>query len=119
MGFATRAAESAAVLAEPSPTGSTVVAVPVVHEDRVACVVVLDMRSSAPPVESDAATIRQITALFARVADREWTASASRRPATRRWSLPGQVGLPRDDEPRDPHAVTASSALRAAPSPPT
>lgn len=72
--FAARAAQSLSVVAEPSPDGSTVVAVPIVHEGRVAGVVVLDMRSAAPPVESDAVTIRQITALFARVADREWTA---------------------------------------------
>ena len=72
--FAARAAESRSVVADASPTGSVIVAVPVVAEDRVACVVVLDMRSAAPPVASDAATIAQITALFARVADREWTA---------------------------------------------
>jgi hypothetical protein len=74
MAFAARAAASREVLAAPSAGGSTVVAIPVIHEDRVACVVVLDMRSTAPPVESDAATIKQVTALFARVADREWTA---------------------------------------------
>ena len=39
----------------------------------------------APPAESDAATIAQITALFARVADREWTAERLTRRATRRW----------------------------------
>src|SRR6478736_3284509 len=74
LAFASRAAASLSVVAQPSPEGSTIVAVPVVNEDRVACVVVLDMRSAAPPVESDAVTISQITALFARVADREWTA---------------------------------------------
>ncbi len=74
MDFASRAAATLSVVAEPSPEGSTVVAVPVIHEGRVACVVVLDMRSSAPPVATDAVTIAQITALFARVADREWTA---------------------------------------------
>ncbi|NUO92626.1 MAG: PAS domain-containing protein, partial [Dermatophilaceae bacterium] len=74
MGFAARAAAERTVVADASPAGSFVVAVPVIAEDRVACVVVLDMRSPAPPVESDAVTIRQTTALFARVADREWTA---------------------------------------------
>ncbi|WP_344254629.1 response regulator [Terrabacter carboxydivorans] len=74
MEFATRAAASRSVVADLSPEGSTIVAVPVVHEDRVACVVVLDMRSANPPVASDAVTIAQTTALFARVADREWTA---------------------------------------------
>ena len=72
--FATRAVSSASVVAGPSHEGSTIVAVPVVNEGRVACVVVLDMRSAAPPVETDAATISQITSLFARVVDREWTA---------------------------------------------
>ncbi|WP_344941218.1 response regulator [Terrabacter ginsenosidimutans] len=74
MEFAARAAADQAVVAELSPDGTTIVAVPVVNEGRVACVVVLDMRSAAPPVASDATTISQITALFARVADREWTA---------------------------------------------
>ena len=74
MEFATRAAASRSVVAESSPDGTTIVAVPVVNEGRVACVVVLDMRSAAPPAASDALTISQITALFARVADREWTA---------------------------------------------
>ncbi|GAA2741067.1 hypothetical protein GCM10009868_05720 [Terrabacter aerolatus] len=72
--FAARAAQRLAVVAELSAQGSTIVAVPIIHEGRVAAVVVLDMRTAAPPVESDAATITQITALFARVADREWTA---------------------------------------------
>ena len=72
--FAARAVSSRSVVAEPSPEGSTIVAVPIINEGRVAGVVVLDMRSAAPPVESDAVTIQQITALFARVADREWTA---------------------------------------------
>jgi PAS domain S-box-containing protein len=74
LAFASQAAESGEVVAALSDAGSTVVAVPVLNEGRVACVVVLDMRSSAPPVASDAVTIRQVTALFARVADREWTA---------------------------------------------
>jgi signal transduction histidine kinase/CheY-like chemotaxis protein/PAS domain-containing protein/HPt (histidine-containing phosphotransfer) domain-containing protein len=74
MEFAARAAADRSVVADASPSGSVIVAVPVVAVDRVACVVVLDMRSTAPPVASDAATITQLTALFARVADREWTA---------------------------------------------
>ncbi|MFM6850537.1 MAG: PAS domain-containing protein, partial [Terrabacter sp.] len=74
MDFAARAAADRTVVADASPAGSVIVAVPVIAEERVACVVVLDMRSSAPPVASDAATIAQLTALFARVADREWTA---------------------------------------------
>jgi PAS domain S-box-containing protein len=74
MEFAARAAGDRTVVADASAAGSVIVAVPVIAEDRVACVVVLDMRSSAPPVASDAATITQLTALFARVADREWTA---------------------------------------------
>jgi PAS domain S-box-containing protein len=74
MEFAARAAADQTVVADLSPDGTTIVAVPVVNEGRVACVVVLDMRTAAPPVASDAATISQITALFARVADREWTA---------------------------------------------
>lgn len=74
MEFAARAAADRTVVADASPAGSVIVAVPVIAEDRVACVVVLDMRSTAPPVASDAATITQLTALFARVADREWTA---------------------------------------------
>ncbi|GAB3872932.1 response regulator [Terrabacter terrigena] len=72
--FAARAAADRTVVADASAAGSVIVAVPVMAEDRVACVVVLDMRSTAPPVASDAATITQITALLARVADREWTA---------------------------------------------
>lgn len=74
MDFASRAAADCTIVADASPSGTMIVAVPVVAEDRVACVVVLDMRSSAPPAATDAATISQITALFARVADREWTA---------------------------------------------
>ena len=69
--LAARAAAERAVVVEPSPDGSLLVAVPVVSHDRVACVVVLDMRTSARPAESDVAAIDQITALFGRVADRE------------------------------------------------
>ena len=74
LGFAARAAQSLSVVAELSPEGSTIVAVPITHEGRGVGVVVLDMRGAAPPGESDVATIKQITALFARVAEREWTA---------------------------------------------
>ncbi|GAA2030067.1 hypothetical protein GCM10009740_19660 [Terrabacter terrae] len=74
MDVATRAATGRSVVVEPSPDGSTILAVPVVDHDAVACVVVLDMRSSAPPAESDVAAIEQITAIFGSVADRERTA---------------------------------------------
>ena len=74
MDVATRAAASRSVLVESTPEGSTIVAVAVVNHDVVACVVVLDMRTSAPPAETDLAAIDQIIALFARVADRERTA---------------------------------------------
>ena len=56
-----------------SVAGTMLVSAPVVAEDRTACVIVMDTRSTTPPVDSDSATIAQATALFARVADREWT----------------------------------------------
>ncbi|MEW1952560.1 response regulator [Terrabacter sp. NPDC080008] len=74
MALATRAARDRAVVVEPSSDGTLILAVPVVAHDRVACVVVLDMRTASPPGESDVAAIDQITTLFARVADRERTA---------------------------------------------
>ena len=74
MDVAARAAATRSVVVEHSPDRSTMVAVPVVNEGRVACVLVLDMRSATPLAESETAMITQIAALFARVADREWTA---------------------------------------------
>src|SRR6478752_735232 len=74
MDVAARAAATRSVVVEHSPDRSTMVAVPVVNEGRVACVLVLDMRSAMPLAESETAMITQIAALFARVADREWTA---------------------------------------------
>src|SRR6478735_11104480 len=74
MDVAARAAATRSVVVEHSPDRSTMVAVPVVNEGRVACVLVLDMRIATPPAETDTAMITQIAALFARVADREWTA---------------------------------------------
>ncbi|MER7072240.1 response regulator [Terrabacter sp. NPDC000476] len=71
---AARAAASLVVETATSAQGSTVVAVPVVNEGRLACVVVLDMRGITQPVETDERTIGQTVALVARVADREWTA---------------------------------------------
>ncbi|GAA5019505.1 hypothetical protein GCM10023258_07180 [Terrabacter aeriphilus] len=72
--IAARAAASRVVETGTSEQGSTIVAVPVVNDGRLACVVVLDMRGATQPVESDDRTIRQTVALVARVADREWTA---------------------------------------------
>ncbi|WP_374970813.1 response regulator [Terrabacter sp. BE26] len=74
MDVATRAAACRSVVLDQSAEGSTILAVPVVDHDVVACVVVLDLRTTAPPAESDVAAIEQITAIFARVADRERTA---------------------------------------------
>ena len=53
--------------------GTTLVAAPIVAEERAACVIVMDSRVSTPPTDTDAVTIGQATALFARVAEREWT----------------------------------------------
>ncbi len=53
--------------------GTTLVAAPIVAEGRAACVIVMDSRVNTPPTESDSATVGQATALFARVAEREWT----------------------------------------------
>jgi PAS domain S-box-containing protein len=72
--LANRAVNAREVRVERARGGSYVAAVPVISENRVACVVVLDTRAPTPPAAGDAITIRQITALFARVAEREWTA---------------------------------------------
>ena len=54
-------------------TGTTLVAAPIVAEGRAACVIAMDSRATTPPTDSDAVTIGQAAALFARVAEREWT----------------------------------------------
>src|SRR6478735_8133182 len=72
--LANRAVNAREVRLERAATGTYVAGIPVIAENRVACVVVLDTRAPTPPVADDATTIRQITALFARVAEREWTA---------------------------------------------
>ena len=53
--------------------GTTLVAAPIVAEGRAASVIAMDSRASTPPTDSDRVTIGQATALFARVAEREWT----------------------------------------------
>ncbi|WP_406832518.1 response regulator [Pedococcus sp. KACC 23699] len=53
--------------------GTTLVAAPIVAEGRAACVIAMDSRATTPPTESDSVTVGQATALFARVAEREWT----------------------------------------------
>ncbi|WP_076262814.1 hybrid sensor histidine kinase/response regulator [Intrasporangium flavum] len=72
--LANRAVNAREVRLEPGRTGTYVAGIPVIAENRVACVVVLDTRAATPPVAGDAETIRQVTALFARVAEREWNA---------------------------------------------
>ncbi|GAB3440501.1 hypothetical protein GCM10027517_15040 [Phycicoccus ginsengisoli] len=57
-----------------SREGTHLVAAPVVAEERVACVIVMDTRASTPPTDTDSVTVGQASALFARVAEREWAA---------------------------------------------
>jgi signal transduction histidine kinase/DNA-binding response OmpR family regulator len=56
-----------------SVEGTTLMAAPIVAEGRAACVIAMDSQASTPPTESDTVTINQASALFARVAEREWT----------------------------------------------
>jgi len=53
--------------------GTVLVAAPVVAEGRAACVIVMDTRATTALIDTDGATMRQASALFARVAEREWT----------------------------------------------
>ncbi|MGO4342135.1 response regulator [Pedococcus sp. 2YAF34] len=53
--------------------GTMLVTVPVVAEDRTACVIVMDTRAATALSDTDGVTMGQASALFARVAEREWT----------------------------------------------
>lgn len=58
--------------------GTSLVAAPVVAEDRAACVLVMDTRANTPPTETDGLTVARATSIFARVAERELAAERLR-----------------------------------------
>ncbi|GAA2167499.1 response regulator [Pedococcus bigeumensis] len=61
-----------------STEGTSLVAAPVVAEDRAACVIVMDTRANTPPTETDGLTVARATSIFARVAERELAAEKLR-----------------------------------------
>ena len=87
------------------PEGTTLVAVPVVDGGGVACVVVIDMRAPRRPPRSDAPDHRaDHRALRPRRRARVDRGAPGAGPRRGDGGLPRQVRVPRDDEPRDPHA---------------
>jgi PAS domain S-box-containing protein len=68
------AVESHSLHASLTTEGTSLVAAPVVAEERVACVIVMDTRANTPPTDTDGLTVARATAIFARVAERELAA---------------------------------------------
>ncbi|MDP2774806.1 MAG: PAS domain-containing protein [Nocardioides sp.] len=66
------------------PSGTALVAGPVVFEDRVAAVVVSDSLTTVVPPASDLIVFSQMLSFLSHVAEREWAARTWPTPATRR-----------------------------------
>ncbi|NYG07092.1 hypothetical protein BJ986_001579 [Phycicoccus badiiscoriae] len=68
------AVESLSPQASLTTEGTTLVAAPVVAEDRAACVVVMDTRATTPPTDTDSLTVARAASIFSRVAERQLAA---------------------------------------------
>jgi PAS domain S-box-containing protein len=72
--LAHEAVKSRSLQASLTTEGTSLVAAPVVAEDRAACVMVMDTRANTPPTETDGLTVARATSIFSRVAERELAA---------------------------------------------
>ena len=123
---ATRIAQDAVATlgpqASPTTEGTSLVAAPVVAEEPRACVIVMDTRATTPPTDTDGLTSAGHRACSPGSPSASGRGAARAGPRQRDERLAGQVRLPRDDEPRDPHPaqrrdrpVRAAAAHRARP----